>query len=408
MHPYIVSQFRHRFGRAIGVIGGIALGAALFVAITAFGTGFREASRAPLAGVAADLLITRPPVNASAAVQRTRGPRLPFGSSPFYKEELDSIRAIEGIEEISTALEIWDFGANQYQIVLGVNPDQKLLGPGRVLQEGLVSGRIFNMNEEGVTVVDRHYAAIFKIKPGDSLSIGDRKFSVVGIVDQKGGSQAGVANLYIALSEAQVLVDLNAGEINRIYTLINDAGRVETIVTILTARLGPVSTMSRESILQVMGGVARISSKFSIVASLVGMAGGITLAWVALTGLITERRREIGIMKAIGWQSHDVIRVFLGEILLLGFFGGMLGIALGSGLSALIGYLPAPAVSVNEALPGLAAVDLHSEANRLSATVTFGTMGSALLIAVGAALLAGWYSVWQAAKLKPMQTLRDG
>jgi putative ABC transport system permease protein len=341
-----------------------------------------------------------------AAAQRTRGPRLPFGSTPFFPDEVNSIKAAEGISRIATALEIWDFGANQYQIVLGVNPVQKQVGPGRILQEGLVSGRVFNLEEQGVTVVDRHYAAIYKLTPGDTVTIGDRDFKVVGIVDQQGGSQAGVANLYIPLSEAQELVDMDAGHVNQIYAHITDASRIEAVVVNLTTQLGQISAMSQESILQVTGGIARISTKFSIVASLVSMAGGMALAWVALAGLITERRREIGVMKALGWRSRDVIHVFLGEILLLGLLGGLLGIALGSGLAAMIGYLPAPVVSINETLPGLAAA-VPSESSRLSATVTPGTLGAALFIAVSGSLLAGWHSVWQAARLKPMQTLKD-
>ena len=178
MWAYIISQFRYRFGRELGVIGGVALGTALFVTLISLGAGFKKASMAPLAGVAADLLITRPQVNESAEGQRTRGPRLPFGSVPFFKEELKIISKIEGIEEISTALEIWDFGANQYQIILGINPKENRLGPGRVLKEGLVSGRIFNLNEKSVTVVDRHYAAIYNIKPGDTVTIGIQNFNV--------------------------------------------------------------------------------------------------------------------------------------------------------------------------------------------------------------------------------------
>ncbi|MDA3940206.1 MAG: ABC transporter permease [Spirochaetia bacterium] len=407
MKAYIVSQFLHRPGRAIGVIGGVALGAALFVALTSLGTGFRQAAQAPLAGVAADLLITRPSREGSSTAQRTRGIRLPFGSAPFSPDEVNTIKAAEGINKIATALEVWDFGANQYQVVLGVNPDEKQLGPGRVLQEGLVSGRVFNMNESGVSVVDRHYAAIYSLKPGDTVTIGERDFQVVGIVDQQSGSQAGVANLYIPLSEARGLVGMDVGHVNQIYARITDASKIEAIVTDLTAQLGTISAMSQESIFQVMGGVARISSKFSFVASLVGMTGGMALAWVALTSLITERRREIGVMKAIGWRSRDVIRVLLSEILILGLFGGLGGISLGSGLAALIGYLFAPIISINETLPGLAAAALPSEAIRLSATVTTGTLGLALLIAVSTALLAGWNSVWQAARLKPMQTLHE-
>jgi len=230
---------------------------------------------------------------------------------------------------------------------------------------------------------------------------------VVGIVDQQGSSQAGVANLYIPLVEAQQLVNMDTGQINQIYARIDDASQVDTIVADLTTQLGTISAMSQESILQVMGGVARISTKFSTVAGLVGMAGGIALAWVALTGLVTERRREIGIMKAIGWRSRDVIRVFMGEIFLLGLLGGALGIALGLGLAVVMGYLPAPVVPVNETLPGLAAVDLPAESSRLSATVSFNTLLLALFIAIVGALLAGWRSVWQAAKLKPAQILHD-
>lgn len=407
MAAYIFSQFLHRPARTLGVIGGIALGAALFVALNALGAGFRQASQAPLAGVAADLLITRPATGETAAAQRTRGVRLPFGSVPFQPDEVARAQTVDGIVEVATALEIWDFGASQYQIVLGVNPDQNGVGPGKILRDGLVSGRVFKADEPGVAVADRHYAAIFSLKPGDSVSIGGQSFQLVGIVDQQGSSQAGAANLYIPLTEAQKLVEMDAGQINQIYARVDDASRVDTIVGDLTAQLGTISAMSQESILQVMGGVARISTKFSTIAGLVGMFGGVLLAWVALGGLITERRREIGIMKAIGWRSGDVIRVFMGEIFLLGLLGGVLGIALGAGLAAVMGYLPAPAVSVNETLPGLAAVDVPAAANRLTASVSFNTMSLALLIAIGGALLAGWRSVRQAAGLKPAQILHD-
>jgi len=407
MTAYIFSQFLHRPARALGVVGGVALGAALFVALTALGAGFRQASQAPLAGVAADLLITRPADGTPATAQRTRGPRLPFGSAPFQRSEVNQINTVANITEIATALEIWDFGASQYQIVLGVDPDQKQVGPGRVLQDGLVSGRVFKSGETNVTVVDRHYAAIFSLKPGDTVTIGDRNFQVVGIVDQQGGSQAGAANLYIPLIDAQQLVNMSDGQVNQIYARVDDASQVDAIVGDLTTQLGTISAMSQESILQVMGGVARISTKFSAIAGLVGMVGGMALAWVALTGLVAERRREIGVMKAVGWRSQDVTRVFIGEIFLLGVFGGMLGIALGSGLAVMMGYLPVPTVPISETLPGLAAVDLPAETNRLSATVSFNTLASALFTAVGGALLAGWRSVWQAAKLKPTQTLHD-
>ena len=407
MLTYIISQFRHRPARALGVIGGVALGAALFVALTALGDGFRQAAQAPLAGVAADLLLTRPAAAEPAAAQRTRGPRLPFGSTPFEPAEVNQIKTVAGITAVATALEVWDFGASQYQLVLGVDPGQSQVGPGRVLHEGLVAGRVFAPDEPGVAIADRHYAAIFSLKPGDSVTIGDQSFQVVGIVEQQGSSQAGAANLYIPLAEAQKMVRLEAGQVNQIYARLTDAGQLEATIAALTTQLGPVSAMSQESILQVMGGVARISTRFSTVAGLVGLAGGVALAWVALTGLVAERRREIGVMKALGWRNRDVTQVFLGEIALLGFMGGLLGIALGTGLAVVVGYVPAPPVGVQEALPGLAAVAAPAEIGRLGVTVNLSTLALALLVSTGGALAAGWDSGWQAARLKPTQTLGD-
>jgi len=405
---YIGSQFRHRPTRALVVIAGVALGAALFVALTTLGNGFRQAARAPLAGLSADLLITRPAGDeaTSAPAQRTRGPRLPFGSTPLTADELAVIEQTDGVTAVAGTLEVWDFGATRYHTILGVNPAQDQVGPGHALQEGLVAGRLFRPGEQGVVVADRHYAAFYSLKPGDTATIGDQDFRVVGVAGQQGSSQAGVANLYVPLSEAQALVGLEAGQVNQVYVRVGDASQVEAIVANLTTRLGPLSAISQESILQVMGGVARISARFAKVAGLVGMLGGWVLAWVAMAGLVTERQGEIGVMKAVGWRRRDVTQVFLLESLFLSLAGGVVGIVLGFGAALAIGYLPAPAASLSKTLPGLAIASTQTTASHLPVHITSGTLVLALLIAVGGGMLAGWVSARRAAALKPAQALR--
>jgi putative ABC transport system permease protein len=51
---------------------------------------------------------------------------------------------------------------------------------------------------------------------------------------------------------------------------------------------------------------------------------------------VLERRRDIGVMKAIGARNRDVLLIFLLESGLLGMAGGAIGIALGIGLSKLV------------------------------------------------------------------------
>ena len=409
MMTYIRSQFVHHPARALAVIGGVALGAALFVALSALGTGFRQAARAPLAGVAADLLLTRPAGNqeAAAPAQRTRGPRLPFGSAPLTAAEVTRITTTDGVAVVAGALEIWDFGATQYQTVLGINPAQDQVGPGRALREGLMAGRLFQVGEQDVAIADRHYAAFFGLKPGDRVTIGEQPFQVVGIAEQRGSSQAGVANLYVPLADAQALVGLEVGQVNQVYVRVADASRVESIVTSLTAQLGPLSAMSQESILQVMGGVARISARFAEVAGGVGMLGGWVLAWVALAGLVTERQREIGVMKAVGWRARDVTRTFLLEAALLSLVGGVGGIILGLAAAITLGYLPVPATPLPEALPGLAIAPVQAVESGLPVQAAPATLALALFIAMAGGILAGWMSARRVAGLKPAQILRD-
>lgn len=407
MITYVISQFRYRLGRALAVMAGVALGVALFVALVALGNGFREAARAPLAGVAADLLITRPAGAEEASSQRTRGPRLPFGSTLLSAGEVAAVSGTDGVGQVADALEVWDFGANSYQVVLGIDTNEDQVGPAQALREGLLNGRLLQAGDSGVAVADRHYAAFYSLKPGGQVTIGGREFQIVGVAEQKGSSQAGVANLYVTLADAQALVGLGDGQVNRVYARLASASKVESIVQALTARLGSLSIVSQESILQVMGGVARVSTRFAGIAAAVGMVAGWVLAWLALSGLVAERRREIGVMKAVGWRSRDVRRAFLGESFLLSVAGALAGMVLGLGAALGLSGLPAPTGSGSEVLPGLAVALGREGVARLPAQVAPGTLALALVIAVSGGVLAGWISARRAADIKPARALRD-
>jgi ABC-type antimicrobial peptide transport system permease subunit len=106
----------------------------------------------------------------------------------------------------------------------------------------------------------------------------------------------------------------------------------------------------------------------------------------ALLAAIRERRREIGVLKAIGARDSDVLRVFLFEAAVLGLVGGMIGTFLGFVIARTVGAV------VNGYLTsqGLAGVRLG-----FPGEIVAGGIGGAALLA----LVAGAVPAWRAAHL---------
>ena len=112
----------------------------------------------------------------------------------------------------------------------------------------------------------------------------------------------------------------------------------------------------------VLGGVGVIA----LVVATLGIAN-------ALFAAVRERRREIGVLKALGARDRDVLRIFLIEAVSVGGVGGLIGAALGTGVAASVG------LAVNRYLASQGVAGLHMS---ISPTVLLGAV-------IGAALLAG-------------------
>lgn len=151
------------------------------------------------------------------------------------------------------------------------------------------------------------------------------------------------------------------------------------------------------SILDAMKNIRRFFAVFDL---FLGIFGSIALA-VASIGIVNtlvmavlERRREIGVMKAIGASDRDVKHLFFVEAAALGFFGGVAG--------ATLGWLIGLGINFGTSL-WLARQELPPE------TVTVAPwwlIVSAIAFSVLVSLVAGLYPAARAAKLDPVQALR--
>jgi putative ABC transport system permease protein len=125
---------------------------------------------------------------------------------------------------------------------------------------------------------------------------------------------------------------------------------------------------------------------FSVIPAIVGIGivvGGIVIMNIMLMA-VSERTREIGVRKALGARSRDIRRQFLAEAIVLASVGGLMGVAAGWGLAALVAFV-----------------------SPLPAKVTAWSVVLALSLGAGVGVLFGVYPAARAAELDPIAALRQ-
>ena len=139
---------------------------------------------------------------------------------------------------------------------------------------------------------------------------------------------------------------------------------------------------------------------FTVLDLFLGIFGSLALAVATLAIINTlvmavlERRREIGVMKAIGASDTDVKRLFFAEAGAMGFFGGVFGILLG--------------FAIGEAINFFTGIYLHR--HQLPSEPVWimpsWLIGAAIAFSILVSLIAGLYPASRAARLDPVQTLK--
>ena len=139
---------------------------------------------------------------------------------------------------------------------------------------------------------------------------------------------------------------------------------------------------------------------FTVLDLFLGIFGSLALAVATLAIINTlvmavlERRREIGVMKAIGASDQDVKKLFFTEAGAMGFFGGVLGILLGFAIGKAINF----------------GTGIYLHRHQLPSEPVWimppWLIGAAIAFSIVVSLVAGLYPASRAAKLDPVQTLK--
>jgi putative ABC transport system permease protein len=246
---------------------------------------------------------------------------------------------------------------------------------------------------------------------GDGFSVvpKEKHLRIIGVVETEPASGFGGFGSGRLLIPLPVAETLRAAQVNDLRDVLRDTSGDKPAYASLTVRVkSPSLVDATEAKIKDMGfGAFSLldASKslrifFSVFDLLLGIFGSLALA-VATLGIINtlvmailERRREIGVLKALGAADSDVKQLFFVEAGVMGLAGGVLGVFFGW----LIGQALTLGTNIYLKRQDLPGVEISA--------VPWWLIGGAIGFAVFVSLVAGLYPASRAAKLNPVDALR--
>ncbi len=312
-----------------------------------------------------------------------------------------------------------DISQNNYAVA-GV--DRATPGMGMITPAQLTKGGFFS--REGVTkeaILNDAYALKKDLAVGSTLSIKGTSFKVVGLAKPPLGGQA--ADVYVPLNDLQELSG-RTGRINVVMVRAAHASDVERVAkAVESAFPGAQVTSAKDLANQVSGSLvdaARLSKRLGFSLAVVVLAAAFLLASLLTLASVGKRVRELGTLRAIGWRKVRVVRQIVGESLVEGSLGGLVGVGLGVAAAvAVAAYAPALQASAAPlAGPGVlglfgpgqgpaAAPSAVTQTVRIEAALDVALIGVAVALALVGGLLSGAVGALRAARLRPADALRE-
>ena len=327
---------------------GIVIGIAAVIVMVAIGKGSHHEVMSVIAKMGENLLT----INAGEMKRRGGKLRLSGNVTTLSLRDVDFLsQEVDGLQMVAP-FEIKEMKIKYLQTLTSTNvagSTPNFLG---VRNYSIAYGEMFSEQDQklgakvaviGKTVIKNMFGEDDPL--GKTVRINAIPFKVIGIFETKGLDSDGVDqdDLLLIPVKAMLRRVLNQTYISTIYAKADSRKNIERITekisTVLRDRhkilddaendftiisqldLENLKTETSELFTRLIVGVASISL----------VVGGIGILAVMLIS-VKERTREIGIRRAVGATKSDIVRQFLIESIVIGLFGGIIGVALGVGI----------------------------------------------------------------------------
>ena len=381
--------------RSLLTMIGIFIGIALVVSLISLGTGLQEAMNEQFEMMGMNIILIMP----GAGIESM------FGSAiPVTEHDVRVIKKTRGVDVVGgmvTKIAKVEYKDEiKYAWVSGFPQDESRKIIEDMQQMELESGRDLKESDKYKVLVGYMVAHgdFFEkeVKIRDKILINNQEFDVVGTLERIGNSQDD-SSMLIPLETAKDLFDTD--EYVVIMARAKDGFDTSDVAENIKEDLRKdreleegdenFAVQTMEELKDVYAIVINLVNVFLIgLATISLLVGGVGIMNTMYTSVI-ERTNEIGIMKAIGARNIDIMSIFLIESGILGAVGGIIGCAIGLGISK----------SVELAVKSQGLEYLEASA---SPEIVFGAITFSFI--VGA--VSGVLPARQAAKLKPVDALR--
>ncbi|MFB6112812.1 MAG: ABC transporter permease [Halodesulfurarchaeum sp.] len=250
------------------------------------------------------------------------------------------------------------------------------------------SGRIPDPLQSGA-VLGASVTESLGVRTGNSITVENRTYRIRAVLERQGGFSPINPDSAVILPEdhfdeegySQVIVMAESGQA---------ANRTAMAIKAdLNRREKRVSVMELRSFTQQIGEFFDTLNLFLIgIGSISLLVAGVSILNVMLMSTI-ERREEIGVLRAVGYQRLDVLRIVLTESLLLGLIGGVIGATLSIASGLLISHL------------------MLGDATRAFTLTNAGYVVAALFFGIVTSVVSGFYPAYKAANEQPVDALRQ-
>lgn len=348
MKAYSFAYFRANKIKTLALCLSLALYFALVVIAATLHRSIPEIARLPLKQIGVQTIVQK---NGEIPAQMA-GAIFPHSNGPVSTEQFSRLAALPFVEEADMGLYFWYFDAAFFKAGLGVDQKYKIFTG--ILEKNIDQGAL-QLGQNRI-VITAAFSTKHGLTVGDTVILGDRTYTVSGILRPNISGNIIPADLYMGMNDA-LEVARDSVEMQKIYRL--DDGEFGNVVLL---RGDPAWQGDKEKLIKEVDEKLLIFSEKTFTREISEQLGIISsagrLLFIILGGILTlsfglltiynlkSREREIAILRMLGWRILDLKKQFIGENFIL----LCASILVGSGLT-LVGLFLLSRQTVSMELP---------------------------------------------------------